>query len=162
MRYRNVARGEPQRRRFISRWGSYHGGTIASAGPRRRARAARLPCAADGRFPVRQPAQLAGGRRARRKRASSPPVCVAELERTIEAAGPETIAGFVAEPISFSCGFFPPTGRKYFAGVREVLDRHGILFLDDEVICGYGRTGELFAAGALGLKPDMMSTAKGA
>jgi 4-aminobutyrate--pyruvate transaminase len=66
----------------------------------------------------------------------------------------------VAEPISFSCGFFPPPAG-YFAGVREVLDRHGILFLDDEVICGYGRTGELFAAGSMGLRPDMMSLAKG-
>jgi len=45
--------------------------------------------------------------------------------------------------------------------VRQVLDRHGILFLDDEVICGYGRTGELFAAGSMGLRPDMMSLAKG-
>ena len=160
MRYRNVARGEPQRRRFRSRWGSYHGGTIASAalgGGRELHDSFALPM--DDFLFVSQPNWPAGAEPGESE-AQFTARLVAELERTIEAAGPDTIAGFVAEPISFSCGFFPPPAG-YFAGVREVLDRHGILFLDDEVICGYGRTGELFAAGSMGLRPDMMSLAKG-
>ncbi|SJZ30778.1 4-aminobutyrate---pyruvate transaminase [Enhydrobacter aerosaccus] len=160
MRYRNVARGEPQRRKVISRWGSYHGGTIASAalgGGRDVHDAFALPM--DDFLFVSQPNWPAGAEPGESE-AQYVGRLIAELEQTIEAAGPETVAGFVAEPISFSCGFFPPPAG-YFAGVREVLDRHGILYLDDEVICGYGRTGHLFAAEPLGLKPDMMSLAKG-
>ncbi len=160
MRYRNVARGEPGRRKVISRWGSYHGGTIASAalgGGRDVHDAFALPM--DDFLFVSQPNWPAG---AEPGESESQYVdrLIAELERTIEAAGPETVAGFVAEPISFSCGFFPPPAG-YFARVREVLDRHGILYLDDEVICGYGRTGYLFAAEPMGLHPDMMTLAKG-
>ncbi len=160
MRYRNVARGEPQRRRFISRWGSYHGGTIASAalgGGRDLHDSFALPM--DDFLFISQPNWPAGAQPGESE-AQFTQRLVAELEQTIEAAGPETIAGFVAEPISFSCGFFPPPAG-YFAGVREVLDRHGILFVDDEVICGYGRTGELFAAQTMDLRPDIMTLAKG-
>lgn len=160
IRYRNVARREPKRRNIISRWGSYHGGTIASAalgGGRDVHDAFALPME-DFLF-VSQPSWPAGA-----QPGESEPEYVerlaAELEQTIEDAGPETIAAFVAEPISFSCGFFPPPAG-YFARVQEVLDRHGILYLDDEVICGYGRTGHLFAAEPMGLKPDLMTLAKG-
>jgi len=158
MRYRNVARGEPQRRRFISRWAA----TMAARSPRPRSAAGAscmMPSPCRWTISCSLASPTGRWRRARRKRGQFTGRLVAELERTIEAAGPETIAGFVAEPISFSCGFFPPPAG-YFAGVRQVLDRHGILFLDDEVICGYGRTGELFAAGSMGLRPDMMSLAK--
>lgn len=160
MRYRNVARGEPKRRKIISRWGSYHGGTIASAalgGGRDVHDAFALPME-DFLF-VSQPNWPAGAEPGESE-AQYVERLAAELERTIEAAGPDTVAGFVAEPISFSCGFFPPPAG-YFARVREVLDRHGILYLDDEVICGYGRTGHLFAAEPLRLEPDMMTLAKG-
>ncbi len=160
MRYRNVARGEPKRRKVISRWGSYHGGTVASAalgGGRDVHDAFALPM--DDFLFVSQPNWPAGAEPGESE-SQFVDRLVAELEGTIEAAGPDTIAGFVAEPISFSCGFFPPPAG-YFDRVREVLDRHGILFLDDEVICGYGRTGYLFAAEPMGLKPDMMTLAKG-
>jgi 4-aminobutyrate--pyruvate transaminase len=160
MRYRNVARGEPKRRKVISRWGSYHGGTIASAalgGGRDVHDAFALPM--DDFLFVSQPNWPADA-----QPGESEPEYVerltAELQRTIESAGPEVVAGFVAEPISFSCGFFPPPSG-YFARVREVLNRYGILYLDDEVICGYGRTGYLFAAEPMGLAPDIMTLAKG-
>jgi 4-aminobutyrate--pyruvate transaminase len=160
MRYRNVARGEPRRRKIISRWGSYHGGTIASAalgGGRDVHDAFALPME-DFLF-VSQPNWPAGAQ-ASESEAQYVERLTAELVQTIEAAGPETVAGFVAEPISFSCGFFPPPSG-YFDRVRDVLDRYGILYLDDEVICGYGRTGYLFAAEPMGLKPDLMTLAKG-
>jgi len=86
---------------------------------------------------------------------------VAELERTDRGRRAETIAGFVARPISFSCGFFPPPAGYFGRACARCSTATGILFLDDEVICGYGRTGELFAAGSMGLRPDMMSLAKG-
>lgn len=160
MRYRNVARGEPKRRKIISRWGSYHGGTIASAalgGGRDVHDAFALPM--DDFLFVSQPTWPVGAH-AGESESQYAERLVTELEQTIEAAGPETIAGFVAEPISFSCGFFPPPAG-YFAGVRQVLDRYGILHLDDEVICGYGRTGHLFAAEPMALEPDLMTLAKG-
>jgi len=131
MRYRNVARGEPQRRKVISRWGSYHGGTVASAalgGGRDVHDAFALPM--DDFLFVSQPNWPVGAEPGESE-SQFVDRLIAELERTIETAGPDTIAGFVAEPISFSCGFFPPPAG-YFDRVREVLDRHGILFLDDE------------------------------
>jgi 4-aminobutyrate---pyruvate transaminase len=160
MRYRNVARGEPRRRKVISRWGSYHGGTIATAalgGGRSVHDAFALPM--DDYLFVSQPSWPAG-RREQENAADFVGRLIEELEDTIVAAGPGSVAGFVAEPISFSCGFFPPPA-DYFPRVEEVLDRHGVLFVDDEVICGYGRTGALFAAESMSLNPDIITIAKG-
>lgn len=160
MRYRNVARGEPQRRKVISRWGSYHGGTIATAalgGVRSVHDAFALPM--DDYLLVSQP-NWPVGRRNEESVAEFVDRLVAELEHTILEAGPENIAGFVAEPISFSCGFFPPPA-EYFPRVQAILRRHGVLFVDDEVICGYGRTGALLAAESMALDPDMITIAKG-
>lgn len=160
MRYRNVARGEPQRRKIISRWGSYHGGTIATAalgGGRSVHDAFALPME-DYLF-VSQPSWSAG-RHEPESAGAFVDRLIGELEETIVAAGPQSVAGFVAEPISFSCGFFPPPA-DYFPRVEEVLGRHGVLFVDDEVICGYGRTGALFAAESMSLHPDIITLAKG-
>ena len=160
MRYRNVARNEPRRRKVISRWGSYHGGTIATAalgGVRSVHDAFALPM--EDYLLVSQPNWPAGKRDGESVGAFVDRM-IAELERTILEAGPETIAGFVAEPISFSCGFFPPPS-DYFPRVEAILRDHGVLFVDDEVICGYGRTGTLFATESMGLAPDMITIAKG-
>jgi L-2,4-diaminobutyrate transaminase len=85
---------------------------------------------------------------------------IADLELTIEREGPETIAAFIAEPIMGTGGvLLPPEG--YFARVQEVLDKHDILFIADEVITGFGRTGQWFATGLYDLKPDIITLAKG-
>jgi 4-aminobutyrate--pyruvate transaminase len=74
--------------------------------------------------------------------------------------GPDTIAGFIAEPINAGGGIVvPPKG--YFASIEAVLRRHDILVLADEVVCGFGRTGNWFGCQTVGMTPDMMALAKG-
>jgi adenosylmethionine-8-amino-7-oxononanoate aminotransferase len=83
-----------------------------------------------------------------------------DLEHTIEAAGPESVAMVIMEPVQNSGGAFtPPTG--YFRGVRELCDRYGILLCADEVITGFGRTGAWFACEKYDIRPDLVTCAKG-
>jgi len=82
-----------------------------------------------------------------------------ELEALIQAEGPETIAAFIAEPVNGAGGVIvPPPG--YFEKVQAVLRKYDILFWDDEVICGFGRTGADFGATTYGIQPQLMSLAK--
>jgi len=83
-----------------------------------------------------------------------------DLETAIEQAGPETVAMVIFEPVQNAGGSFtPPAG--YFEGVREICDRYGILLCLDEVITGFGRTGEWFGGIKYDVRPDLMTTAKG-
>jgi L-2,4-diaminobutyrate transaminase len=85
---------------------------------------------------------------------------VGDLEALIAREGAETIAAFIAEPIMGTGGvFLPPKG--YFDRVQELLAEHDILFIADEVITGFGRTGAWFATGLFDLKPDIVTLAKG-
>jgi taurine--2-oxoglutarate transaminase len=82
------------------------------------------------------------------------------LEETIQLEGPETIAAFFLETVTGTNGvLIPPEG--YLQGVRELCDRHGILMVCDEIMCGFGRTGEWFAVDHWGVVPDLMTLAKG-
>jgi putrescine---pyruvate transaminase len=83
-----------------------------------------------------------------------------ELEETILREGPDTVAAFIAEPIHGGGGVIYPTD-DYFPLVRQVCDRHQVLFIADEVITGFCRTGKWFAMSHWNVKPDMMSFAKG-
>jgi adenosylmethionine-8-amino-7-oxononanoate aminotransferase len=88
------------------------------------------------------------------------PDLLAELEETIRREGPETIAMIIAEPVQNAGGcLVPPEG--YWAGLRELADRHGIALVADEVITGFGRIGEWFAAPKYGATPDVITCAKG-
>nr|MBA2462602.1 aminotransferase class III-fold pyridoxal phosphate-dependent enzyme [Actinomycetota bacterium] len=83
-----------------------------------------------------------------------------DLESTILAAGAETVAMVIMEPVQNSGGSFtPPAG--YFQGVRELCDRYGILLCADEVITGFGRTGNWFASETYDIQPDLITSAKG-
>jgi len=83
-----------------------------------------------------------------------------EIERAMLREGPETVAAVFLEPVQNSGGCFtPPPG--YFARVREICDRYGVLLVSDEVICAWGRLGHYFAAERYGYQPDMITTAKG-
>jgi adenosylmethionine-8-amino-7-oxononanoate aminotransferase len=83
-----------------------------------------------------------------------------DLEEAIEQAGPETVAMVIFEPVQNAGGSFtPPAG--YFQGVREICDRFGILLCADEVITGFGRTGEWFGSIKYDIQPDLITTAKG-
>jgi adenosylmethionine-8-amino-7-oxononanoate aminotransferase len=85
--------------------------------------------------------------------------CADEIERLVEFEGPETVAAIILEPVQNSGGVIvPPPG--YLQRVRQICDRYGIVFIADEVICGFGRVGAWFGSAALGLTPDVMTCAK--
>ncbi|MGH2928993.1 MAG: aspartate aminotransferase family protein, partial [Solirubrobacteraceae bacterium] len=85
---------------------------------------------------------------------------IAELEQAIEQIGPDKIAAFIGEPVMGVAGMLVPP-EDYWPRVQEVLKRHGILLILDEVVTAYGRVGEWFAATHYGLAPDIIVTAKG-
>ncbi|WP_420637943.1 aspartate aminotransferase family protein [Candidatus Poriferisocius sp.] len=86
--------------------------------------------------------------------------CADDIEQVIEAQDPETVAAVFVEPVQNAGGcFVPPDG--YFARLREICDRHGILLVSDEVICSFGRLGEMFGSARLGYQPDIITCAKG-
>ncbi|MBA0053006.1 aspartate aminotransferase family protein [Streptomyces sp. AJS327] len=82
------------------------------------------------------------------------------LERTLAHEGPGTVAAIILETIPGTAGIMPPP-PGYLAGVREICDRHGIVFILDEVMAGFGRTGTWFAADLYDVVPDLMTFAKG-
>ncbi|MFN8832144.1 MAG: aspartate aminotransferase family protein [Labrys sp. (in: a-proteobacteria)] len=83
-----------------------------------------------------------------------------ELDRTIEAIGPENVAAFIGEPIQGAGGVIIPPAT-YWPRVQEICRKHDILFISDEVICGFGRTGKWFGCECFGTTPDLMAMAKG-
>jgi taurine---2-oxoglutarate transaminase len=86
--------------------------------------------------------------------------CVKHVEEIIKFEDPNTIAGFIMEGVTGSNGIFiPPT--EYYKGIRALCDKYNILFIDDEVMSGFGRTGEWFAVDNFGVVPDIMTVAKG-
>jgi 4-aminobutyrate--pyruvate transaminase len=83
----------------------------------------------------------------------------AALEQRILAEGPDTVGAFIAEPVMGAGGVLvPPAG--YFEKVQRVLAKYEVLLIADEVICGFGRTGEMFGSTTFGLKPDILTSAK--
>lgn len=83
-----------------------------------------------------------------------------EIERTILAEGPDSVAAVFLEPVQNSGGCFPPP-PNYFHEVREICDRHDVLLVSDEVICAFGRLGTYFGAEKFGYTPDIITCAKG-
>jgi putrescine aminotransferase len=83
-----------------------------------------------------------------------------KLEEAIQREGPDTVAAFIAEPVQGAGGVIPPPDG-YFQRIREICDQYDVLFIADEVITGFGRTGKLFALDHWGVEPDIMSFAKG-
>lgn len=160
VRYYNNLRGRPAKKKIISRIGAYHGLTVASAsltGIAGYHKAFDLPI--DGVLHVGCPHYYGFGR-TDESEATFTDRLIADLEEMIRREGPETIAAFIAEPVMGTGGvFLPPEG--YFAKLQAVLDRHDILLIADEVITGFGRTGQWFGSGTYGLRPDIVSLAKG-
>jgi 4-aminobutyrate--pyruvate transaminase len=156
----HAARGKPEKRKIISRDRAFHGSTIVSAsmcGLTRMQREFGLPL--PGFLHTLCPDAYRGMLEGETEDAFTDRL-VAELERMIVAEGANTIAAFIAEPINAGGGIVvPPAG--YFEKVQEVLRRHDILMLDDEIVCGFGRTGNWFGCQTVGMKPDMMALAKG-
>jgi adenosylmethionine-8-amino-7-oxononanoate aminotransferase len=84
-----------------------------------------------------------------------------ELEAEIERLGPETVMAFIAEPVVGATAGAVPAVPGYFKRIREICDRHGVLLILDEVMCGMGRTGSFFACEQDGVAPDIVTIAKG-
>jgi adenosylmethionine-8-amino-7-oxononanoate aminotransferase len=156
-----VDRGEPQRRRIVGRWQSYHGNTLGalSAGGNRWRRKLYEPLLVDmlhvsACFPYRnqghnETLEVYGERVA------------SELDELAREIGPDTIAAFIAEPVVGATLGAVPAAPGYFRRIREICDRHGILLILDEVMCGMGRTGTLFAYEQEEIVPDIVCIAKG-
>ena len=87
--------------------------------------------------------------------------CADDLERTLLLEGPDTVAAFIAEPIigTSATGITPVP--EYYRKIREICDKYDVLFIADEVLCGYGRTGDNFAIDFWGVEPDIITAGKG-
>ena len=83
-----------------------------------------------------------------------------QLDDLIEKEGPDTVAAFIAEPVMGAGGVIVPP-ENYFAEIQKVLRKHDVLFIADEVICGFGRLGTMFGSEFFGINPDLVSVAKG-
>ncbi|WP_425074810.1 aminotransferase class III-fold pyridoxal phosphate-dependent enzyme [Sagittula sp. S175] len=85
---------------------------------------------------------------------------ITQIERTILAQGPQTVAAFIAEPVQGAGGVIVPPG-SFWPKLRAILDKYEVLLISDEVVTGFGRSGAMFGARGWGVKPDMMCLAKG-
>jgi adenosylmethionine-8-amino-7-oxononanoate aminotransferase len=153
-----LARNRPEKFLVISRWQGFHGMTLGATGfgghtGRRRNYA---PMIHD--MPKIPPAyayrceDCAAGRLR----------CADELERTIRWHGPENVACFIAEPVVGATMGGVPAPAGYFQRIREICDRYEVLFIADEVMTGFGRTGSWFAVEQWNVEPDILVAAKGA
>ena len=158
--YYNNLRGKPEKKKIISRKLGYHGVTAVAAsmtGLPRNHTSFNLPL--DGFLHTSAPHHFWGGNKDESESAFSKRLAT-ELDTLIEKEGPETVAAFVAEPVMGAGGVItPPDG--YFSEVQKVLKKHDVLFIADEVICGFGRLGTMFGSDRYNLEPDMMTIAKG-
>ena len=156
----NILRGKPEKRKIISRWRAYHGSGIVSGSlTGLAAYHARFHLPLDG-FLHTHCAHYLRRPDLDMSEAEYVDYLIAELEALIEREGPETIGAFIGEPVMGTGGIIPPP-EGYWARVQEVLQRHDILLITDEVVTGFGRTGQMFGANTYDLKPDFMTIAKG-
>lgn len=157
--YLNNALGRPQKKKIISRHKAYHGVTVASAS------LTGLPAVhADFDLPLPQVLHTDCPHHYRFGAAGESEEAFAErmarnLEAMILREGPDTVAAFIAEPIQGAGGVIVPPAT-YFDRIVPVLKKYGLLFIVDEVICGFGRTGHMFGADLYGLRPDLITVAK--
>ena len=157
--YYNAALGRPEKRKIISRKKGYHGVTMAAASM------TALAYAQDGfGLPLdfvkhtTAPDYYNGAQKGETEEEFASR-CAAELEELILAEGPDTVAALFAEPVMGAGGvIIPPAG--YFAKIRAVIEKYDVLLVADEVICGFGRTGNMWGSQTMDVRPDMLTCAK--
>lgn len=155
----HVERGKPGKHKVISRWHSYHGNTIGALSMSGTVGRRTLYSPYLLNFPHISPCYCY-----RCPWGKAYPACdvqcADDLGRAIRLEGPESVAAFIAEPIVAGPlgGATPP--REYFRMIRDICDRYDILMIDDEVICGIGRTGRNFGIDHWGVIPDVIVTGK--
>jgi len=158
--YYNNARGLPLKKKIIARRRGYHGVTVVTAGMtglpglhsgfdlplsfiKHTTAPHRLWEAEPGQSDAEFAAKLAD-----------------DLEQLILAEGPETVGAMIMEPVMGAGGVIvPPAG--YYPAIQKILDKYDVLLIADEVICGFGRLGTMFGTEAMGMKPDLITVAKG-
>ena len=152
-------KGQPKRTVFISRWNAYHGSTVAGVslgGMTFMHEQGNLPV--PGVEHVRQPYWFNEGRD------MSPEdfglVCAKAIEDKILEVGPENVAAFIGEPLQGAGGVIIPPAN-YWPEVERICRKYGILLVCDEVICGFGRTGNWWGHETMGVSPDIIAMAKG-
>ena len=151
----HAACGEPRKHKIVSRYLAYHGTSMGAL-------------TATGLPPLREPFEplTPGGRHVANTNSyrwteQRDPLWAADaIEEAICFEGPNTVAAVILEPVQNGGGCFVPQ-EGYFQRVREICDRHKVLLISDEVICGFGRIGHWFGAQRYGAQPDLMTLAKG-
>lgn len=158
--YINNVLGRPEKKKIISRWRGYHGSGLMSGSLTGLA-------AFHNLFDLPRPPILHTEapyyfRRPDRSMSEEQfsQYCADKLEEMIQAEGPETIAAFIGEPVLGTGGIVPPP-QGYWEKIQAVLAKHDILLIADEVITGFGRLGTMFGSDHYGMKPDLITIAKG-
>lgn len=157
----HLENGQPERRHLIARYQSYHGNTLGAlavgGNAWRRAPFEPLLTEVSHIPPCYAYVDQAEGE----TEADYGHRAAQALEDEILRLGPETVMAFVAEPVVGATMGAVPAAAGYFKHIREICDRYGVLLILDEVMCGMGRTGHLFACEADGISPDILCIAKG-
>lgn len=158
--YYNNVLGRPEKKKIISRWRGYHGSGVMTGsltGLSLFHDAFDLP-----RAPILHTEAPYYFRRADRSQSEEQfsTFCAEKLEEMILAEGPDTVAAFIGEPILGTGGIVPPPAG-YWQKIQAVLDKYDVLLVADEVVTGFGRLGTMFGSDHYGMKPDLITIAKG-
>jgi 4-aminobutyrate--pyruvate transaminase len=157
--YYQNAIGNPDKKKIISRKRAYHGVTVAAGS------LTVLPYAQDGfDLPIDRilhtdtPCFYRNGKEGETEEDFATRLAD-NLDKQIEAEGPNTVGGFIAEPVMGAGGVMLPP-KTYFEKIQKILKKHSILLIADEVICGFGRTGQMWGCNTYNIKPDLLTCAK--
>ena len=158
--YYNNVLGRPEKKKIISRWRGYHGSGVMTGsltGLQLFHNAFDLP-----RAPILHTEAPYYFRRADRSMSEEQfsQFCADKLEEMILAEGPETVAAFIGEPLLGTGGIVPPPAG-YWQKIQAVLAKYDVMLVADEVVTGFGRTGSMFGSDHYGMKPDLITIAKG-
>lgn len=157
--YRSNAMNKPEKKKIIARHRGYHGVTALSAsltGLPNNHRSFDLPFA--GILHTTCPHYWKEGKEGESEEQFATR-CAEDLDQMIQAEGPETVAAFIAEPIMGAGGVVVPPAT-YWEKIQAVLAKYDILLIADEVICGFGRTGQMFGSQTYGIRPDILTMSK--
>lgn len=150
--------GQPQRRKIITRWNAYHGVTVVTASMTGKAYNEEFGLPLPGFLHADCPHYWRYGQKGETEAEFSQRLA-RNLEELIIKEGPDTIAGMFAEPVQGAGGVIPPS-EGYFEAIRPILRKYGIPLIADEVICGFGRTGDMWGSVKYNMEPDAIVASK--
>ncbi|OWY06558.1 aspartate aminotransferase family protein [Thioclava sp. IC9] len=158
--YYNNILNRPKKKKIISRWRGYHGSGLMTGsltGLELFHKKFDLPLSqvvhTEAPYYFRRPDEAMSEE-------AFTAYCATELEQLIEREGPDTIAAFIGEPVLGTGGIVPPP-KGYWEAIQKVLNKYDILLIADEVVTGFGRLGSMFGSDHYGMKPDLITIAKG-